>query len=106
MVSELQTEVEKMRRAPGIIFVDGATGRRPSVIGGPDVFEIIAEYRIGGYNWDRLRATLHWLTESQLRAALAYAEAYPEDIDPWVDDLLSLTPEATYARYPFMRPRS
>jgi uncharacterized protein (DUF433 family) len=80
-------EEERMRRVPGIIFVDGVTGRRARVAGtGLEVFEVIQVYRSCGQDWDRLKAGLHWLTDAQLRAALKYFELYPEDILPHIDE--------------------
>ncbi len=84
---DLLAEVEKMERVPGIIFVDGAAGRRARVAGtGLEVFEVIQVYKSCGENWYRLKAGLHWLTDEQLRAALRYFELYPDDILPWIDE--------------------
>jgi uncharacterized protein (DUF433 family) len=44
--AEALAEVEKMRRVPGIIFVDGVTGRRACISGtGLQVWEVIKHYR-------------------------------------------------------------
>ena len=88
------TELEKMRRVPGIIFVDGPIGRRARVAGtGLEVFEVIKVYRSVAEDWDRLIAALHWLTDDQLRAAPTYAQTYPEDIYLLIESEVSLTPE-------------
>jgi hypothetical protein len=48
MITALLTEALKMRRVPGIVMVDGPTGRRAVVAGsGLDVWEIIATWRLG-----------------------------------------------------------
>ena len=49
MTTKELSEEEKMRRVPGILFVDGATGRRARVQGtGLEVFEIIHGYEVVG----------------------------------------------------------
>lgn len=71
-----------MRRCPGIMFAEGPGGRRARLVGtGLDVWEVVAVFRSLQSNFDRLRQAYHWLSESQLRAALAFYEAYPEEID-------------------------
>ena len=103
MTVDSLAEVEKMRRVPGIIFVDGPIGRRARVAGtGLEVFEVIKVYRSVAEDWDRLKAALHWLTDDQSRAALTYAQTYPEDIYPLIEAEEALTPEKLYEQYPFM----
>ena len=49
MITALLTEALKMRRVPGIVMVDGPTGRRAVVAGsGLDVWEIIATWQACG----------------------------------------------------------
>lgn len=79
---ELLAEAAKMRRCPGIGFADGPAGRRARILGtGLDVWELIATYKSLGENPARLRKAYPWLSDSQLRAALGYYAAYPEEID-------------------------
>ncbi|MGH2583815.1 MAG: DUF433 domain-containing protein [Dehalococcoidia bacterium] len=81
-VDELRAEVEKMRRVPGIVFADGAFGRVPRIAGtGIEVFEVVRRYHAMDRSWERLTASLHWLSSDQLRAALAYYDAYSEEVD-------------------------
>ena len=55
MSVQTETEAEKMRRVPGIVFADGPTGRRARITGtGIDVFELIS-----GYLRECLRAGLN-----------------------------------------------
>jgi uncharacterized protein (DUF433 family) len=86
LLSESLNEAIKMRRCPGIIFVDGPAGRRPVVTGGLEVWEIVEAWK-GGCQGDFacLQETFHWLTEHQLRAALRYYELYPAEIDAWIE---------------------
>lgn len=79
-----------MRRHPGIAF---------------DVWEIIATYKAQGESWDELKHSYPWLSEAQLRAALSYYQAYPEEIDRRLALEAGWTEEAIYDRYPALRPR-
>jgi hypothetical protein len=67
---------------PGIIFRSGPSGRRPGLIGGPDIWEVIAVFRSFG---DVQRAA-DWLDQSvaAIEIALRYYEAHRNDIDEWI----------------------
>lgn len=105
IANEMLEEAVRMRRIPGIVFADGPAGRRARIAGtGLEVFEIIEQYRAVEQDWERLKEGFHWLNEHQLRAALAYAEAYPEEIEEWLKgDFYSFFEEA-WAQYPYMKP--
>ncbi len=106
MVVELVDEALRMRRAPGVVFVDGPVGRRPVIAGtGLDVWEVIAAWKELAQDYRRLRAAYDWLTEPQLRAALSYYEAYPAEIDERLERERTLTPDASQAEFPFIRAR-
>ncbi|MBW8876123.1 MAG: DUF433 domain-containing protein [Acidobacteria bacterium] len=100
ITAELLEEAIRMRRVPGIVFVDGATGRRAALAGGLDVWEIIATWREGGRSYEDLRRNYPWLTETQLRAALAYYELYPSEIDARLEREAQLTPERVRQEFP------
>ena len=79
---ELLTEATKMRRCPGIFFADGPSGRQARIAGtGLDVWEVIATYQSLNRDFARFRQAYSWLSEAQLRAALGYYAAYPDEID-------------------------
>jgi uncharacterized protein (DUF433 family) len=81
LVAEMVSEAIKMRRVPGILFADGATGRRARVGGtGIEVFEVIDRYELVGRDRLRLQELFHWLEPHQIGDALAYYEAYPDEI--------------------------
>lgn len=81
LAAEMLTEAIKMRRVPGILFADGATGRRARVGGtGIEVFEVIDRYELVGQDQAQLKKIFHWLSKHQLTAAIKYYEAYPEEI--------------------------
>lgn len=86
MAIETLSEAERMRRVPGTIFVDGETGRRARVAGtGIEVFEVIKRYR-ATRDWQDTRAFHDMLSDAEFAAARAYYEAFPEEIDAWLDD--------------------
>ncbi len=81
LVAEMVTEAIKMRRVPGIVFADGPTGRRARIGGtGIEVFEVIDRYESVGRDRLRLMELFDWLKPLQLNTALAYYEAYPDEI--------------------------
>jgi len=105
IANEMLMEAAKMRRIPGISFMDAASGRT-AVIGGTGikVWLLVQDYRAMDCSWERLREAFHWLSEHQLRSALAYAEAFPDEIEEILREEERWTPEYTWAKYPFMRP--
>ena len=84
MVRVLTEEAVKVREHPGIYFMDGPTGRRARLHGGPDVWEILQPYLVWGKSWEVLRESFAHLDEQLLRTALAYYEAYPDEIEQHV----------------------
>jgi len=107
MTAELLDEAVRMRRAPGIVFVDGPTGRRAVVAGtGLDVWEIVATWREGQQDDEELRRNYLWLTEPQLRSALGYYQLYPQEIDARLEREARWTSERIKAELPFAQPRN
>jgi uncharacterized protein (DUF433 family) len=107
MTAELLEEAIRMRRAPGILFADGPSGRR-AVVGGTglDVWEVISTWRDGRQDEAELRRNYPWLTEPQLRAALTYYQLYPQEIDRRLEQEAQWTPERVWREFPFARPRN
>jgi uncharacterized protein (DUF433 family) len=102
MAAELLEEAVRMRRAPGIVCLDGPTGRRAVVAGsGLDVWELIAAWRGVGGQYAQLRDQYHWLSDAQLRAALGYYELYPTEIDERLAREAQWTPERVRRELPF-----
>jgi uncharacterized protein (DUF433 family) len=107
LATELLDEALRMRRAPGVVFVDGPAGRRAAVAGsGLDVWEIVATWRASAEDFDELRQSYAWLTEPQLRAALAYYQLYPHEIDARLRREAEWTPERVASDLPYARPRN
>jgi uncharacterized protein (DUF433 family) len=107
MTTELLEEAIRMRRVPGIAFVDGPGGRR-AVVGGTglDVWEVIATWRAGDRRYDLIQQNYPWLSDAQLRAAVAYYEIYPREIDVRLERETQWTPERVWQELPFSRPRN
>ena len=75
-------EAEKMRRVPGIYFMENVGRRVPCVEGtGLQVFEIINEYLGFRRDMARLQDWFDTLSPAQLQAALDYCAAYQDEID-------------------------
>ena len=71
-----------MDEHPGIVFRAGPAGRRPGLVAGPDVWEIVAVHRSFG---DTQR-TADWLDQqpSAIETALHYYAAHRAQIDEWI----------------------
>jgi len=77
-------EGTRMDEHPGILFRSGPTGRRAALAGGPDVWELMQTVKSGRARGDTAvtaTADLLDLTESQVRIAVRYYAAYPDEID-------------------------
>jgi uncharacterized protein (DUF433 family) len=97
-------EAVRMRRIPGIVFMDGPAGRRAAIAGtGLDVWEVVATYKSVEEDFERLKASYEWLSDRQLSAALGYYELYPEEIDARIELEERLTPERVRREFPFLR---
>lgn len=105
VANEMLEEAVRMRRIPGIVFAEENGRRAVHVAGtGLEVWEIARSYLDGGQSWEGLREAYPWLDELQLRAALAYAEAYSDEVNARIREDDEWTPERIYSTYPFMRP--
>jgi uncharacterized protein (DUF433 family) len=94
MVAKPLSEAEKMRRVPGISFMDGPAGRRAHVDGtGLDVWEVIQTYLEVDRDVTRLKRAIDWLTPGQLQTALAFYAQFPDEIDVRLAGEAEITPE-------------
>lgn len=74
---------------PGVLFRDGAAGRRAVLVGGPDVWEVIKQVRDARSTNPRLKgdALITFVSEltgvsvSRISAALDYYTAFPDEVD-------------------------
>jgi hypothetical protein len=69
---------------PGIVFRDGPSGRRPAVIGGPDVWEIIQVFIAEGRGSKETADNLG-VRRGLVDAALAYYADNQDAIDDWIE---------------------
>ena len=84
LVSTLLDEGIKTRRFPGIVYRDGATGRRAALVGGPDVWEVIRDLaEAEGSERARLAevADAAGLDQRQVETAVDFYVAHPDAID-------------------------
>ena len=82
VVQALTQEGLRMERVPGVVFRDGPAGRRASVAGGPDVWEVVETVRglAGDHDPSRL-AKASGLPVRTVTVALDYYGYYPDEID-------------------------
>jgi len=81
-----------MDEHPGILFRDGPVGRRATVVGGPDVWEVIRAVKAAraaepDLSDDDLLTLLEdnaGVPRRMARAALDYWGAYPDEVDALV----------------------
>lgn len=100
VVSAFTEETARTRRFPGVGFRGEDVARRAWVIGsGLDVWEIVQMLEDFGTP-ERLIAETH-LTEQHLRLALAYRDAYPDEIADAVADNRRPAQDLTLL-YPFI----
>jgi hypothetical protein len=84
LAATLLDEGLKTRRFPGVIYRDGPAGRRAGLVGGPDVWEVVRDVRnASGKGERRLQAVARDadLSPSQVRLAVDFYTAYPDEID-------------------------
>ena len=102
VVEQLAEEAAKTRLFPGIAF-RGPSPRRAWVVGtGLDVWEIVAMHRDYGGQTKRLLRNHPSLSERAVSLALAYAERFPDEIDPLIQAGRRSRAELAEL-YPFLR---
>jgi DNA-binding transcriptional LysR family regulator len=108
--NHLVDEALRMQEHPLIVFRDGPAGRRARLVGGPDVWEVVAAVRsvreadpgCTGNDVLDLVAETSGVAVPLLRAALAYWGDYPEEVDAFVERART---EAEQARIRWERER-
>lgn len=77
----------RLDRHPGIVFRDGPSGRRAVVVGGPDVWEVVAAARTAPERGNRLLDALAeriGVSTDRIRVAIRYYAEYPQEVDDFV----------------------
>ena len=87
-------EKRRMKRHPGIVFRDGASGRRPATADGPQVWvlaRIFREQPLGSEAAIEAAAAdtaeLMELPTGVALAAIRYYLEYRDEVDDWIRDL-------------------
>jgi hypothetical protein len=91
--NRLVDEGLRMIDHPGVVFRDGATGRRAGLVGGPDVWEVVgavrsarsAEPALTEQDVLALVAGNSGLPVRLVRIAVRYWATYPDEIDAEID---------------------
>jgi len=99
IVEGLAEEAARARRFPGIAFRGADWSRRPWVIGTAlDVWEVVNAYR----DFDSVAAMVAEtdMADRQIRLALAYHEAFPDEIDAQITDIEASSYETLKRRLP------
>jgi predicted transcriptional regulator len=99
----LLAEKLKQEQFPDIEFKQTAAGREAFVKGSRlKVWQVAMYARNPDMDAAKIAALLEF-PEYQIAAALAYAKAFPEEIDPIVEDVENMTAEEFVRRYPGAR---
>jgi len=93
VAARLVDEGLRMEEHPGVMFRDGPMGRRATLVGGPDVWEVIRAVRSARSTEPALAepALLDLVADNTgvplrlLRVAVDYWAAYPDEVDALVD---------------------
>jgi hypothetical protein len=90
LINRFALEGLRMDAHPGIVFRAGPAGRRPGLVGGPDVWEVarlLREVEPRGEAAIPVTAEATGLTVEQVTAALNYYAAFRDEIDEWIEDI-------------------
>lgn len=82
LIQRYVAEGIEMDEYPGIVFRSGPAGRRPGLVSGPDIWEVVSVHRSFG----DVERTAGWLDQqtSAIEVALRYYDAHKVDIDEWI----------------------
>jgi hypothetical protein len=82
LIQRYVAEGIEMDEHPGIVFRSGLAGRRPGLVSGPDVWEVVAVHR----SFDDIQRTADWLGQpaSAIEVALRYYAPHESEIDEWI----------------------
>lgn len=82
LIQRYVAEGLEMDEYPGIVFRSGPAGRRPGLMAGPDIWEVVAVFRSFG----DVKRTADWLDQpsSSIQTAVRYYEGHRSEIDDWI----------------------
>jgi hypothetical protein len=75
-----------MEAHPGVVFRPGPAGRRPGLMGGPDIWEVarVLREQPSGERGLVRTAELTGLALHQLRVVARYYREFQDEIDAWI----------------------
>ena len=82
-----------MEEFPGVVFRDGPAGRRPGLLSGPDVWEVVEVFLREDRDVEATAGSLG-LRPGAVDAALRYYAANAADVDEWIERNRDLMREA------------
>jgi hypothetical protein len=85
-----------MDQFPGIVFCSGPSGRRPGVVGGPDVLEVIEVFKAESNDLGRTSENLG-LSPRLVEAAVRFYASHQAEIDDAIELSQKLMEEAALA---------
>ena len=82
LIQRYVAEGLEMDEYPGLVFRSGPAGRRPGLMAGPDLWEVVAVFRSFG----DVKRTADWLDQSSgaIEIVLRYYEEHRSEIDDWI----------------------
>jgi hypothetical protein len=89
LAQRLVDEGLRMADHPGIMFRDGPAGRRPALVVGPDVWELVSflrEIDERGQGAVEAAAEVFAIPEAGVAAGIGYYTAYAEEVDAWIEE--------------------
>ncbi len=89
LAQRLVDEGLRMAEHPGIVFRDGPAGRRPALLVGPDVWELVKflqEIDERGAAAVSAAAETFAIPANAVQAGIGYWSAYPDEIAAWITD--------------------
>ena len=82
LIQRYVAEGIEMDEYPGIVFRSGPAGRRPGLVSGPDIWEVVGVHR----SFDDVKRTADWLDQpaGAIETALRYYDAHRAEIEEWI----------------------
>lgn len=86
VAKQLLEEGLRMVEHPRIVFRSGPAGRRPGLMNGPDVWEVVRAFPSGRLEQEQLAevGARTGLAPELVADALRYYADYPDEVDEWI----------------------